>query len=284
MRITPGQTVLITGASGGLGTYITEAFAQQGAKLALVAYPGGELEELRQKVTRRGVTAIALPSDLRDPAQRRTVVEEVEQRLGEIDILINNAGIEFTAPYVELSEENIREVIAVNLEAAMVLARLVLPGMIRRGGGHVVNISSLAGRSGPAFQEPYAATKAGLIAFTASFRGTNRGFGVSASVITPGFVEAGIYANLKARSGCSAPAVFGTSRPETVVRAVFKAIEKDLPEIIINPIPVRPLLILNLVFPSLGEWVTEQLGANRFFARVVEAQKKKASPEALAVK
>jgi short-subunit dehydrogenase len=279
MKIESGQTVVLTGASGGLGTYLSKAFGDRGIKLALVAYPGAELEQLRKDISKGGIKALALPSDLRDPAQRRAVVALVTKELGEIDILINNAGVEFTAPYHELSEENICDVLRVNLEASMIMARLVLPTMLRRKRGHIVNISSLAGRCGPAFQEPYAASKAGLIAFTSSFRSTYRREGVSASVITPGFVETGIYTKLKSTSGCSAPALFGTSAPEKVVRSVFRAIERDIPEIIINPVPVRPLLILNTLFPTVGEWVTEKLGANKFFGRVVEAHKKAATSQ-----
>jgi len=146
--------------------------------------------------------------------------------------------------------------------------------MLERKRGHIVNISSLAGKSGPAFQEPYAATKAGLIAFTSSLRATYRGSGVSASVIVPGFVETGIYTKLKTKSGCSAPAFLGTSPPEAIPRAVIRAIQKDLPEIIVNPLPVRPLLAFTSLFPSLGEWVIDKIGTNDFFRRVVEAQKR----------
>ena len=137
-----------------------------------------------------------------------------------------------------------------------------------------MNISSLAGKSGPAFQEPYAATKAGLIAFTSSLRATYRRLGVSASVIVPGFVEAGIYAKLKAKSGCSAPALLGTSPPERIPAAVLRAIKNDLPEIIVNPLPVRPLLAFTALFPSLGEWAADKTGGNDFFRRVVQSQRR----------
>ena len=157
----------------------------------------------------------------------------------------------------------------------MILTRLVLPEMLNRKHGHIVNISSLAGKSGPAFQEAYAATKAGLGAFTSSLRATYRGSGVSASVVIPGFVEAGIYAHLKAQSGCSAPAMLGTSPPEAVARALIRAIERDIAELIVNPIPVRPLLALSALFPSLGEWIIEKIGSNDFFRQIVDAQKRR---------
>jgi len=253
--------------------YMARALAKAGASLALTAYPGSALEEVRAESEKLGVKARVYALDLREPTQRTELIAKVRQEFGPIDILVNNAGVEFTAAYDDLTVENICETIAVNLEAPMVLSRLVLPEMLSRKRGHIVNISSLAGKAGPAFQEPYAATKAGLIGFTSSLRHTYRGTGVSASAIVPGFVEAGIYAHLKERSGMAAPAMLGTSPPEKVAQAVVTAIEKDLPEVIINSLPVRPLLGLIALFPRIGEWASNKTGANDFFRKVVEKQK-----------
>ena len=269
MRITRGQTVLLTGASGGLGMVIAHARAQRGVKLALAAFPGAELEALRAELEKRGVEVAVWVTDLRNPQARHTLLEEVRQKFGEVEILVNNAGVEFTAAYHDLTETNLREILEINPEAPMVLTRLVLPAMLRRGAGHIVSLSSLAGKSGPAFQEPYAATKAALVAFTTSFRASYRGTGGSASVVTPGFVEAGIYSDLKSRSGCSAPWLLGTSKPEAVGRAVLKVIERNQLEKIVNPIPVRPLLALSALFPGFGEWLAERTGGNEFFRKVV---------------
>ena len=268
MRVTRDQTVLLTGATGGLGTVIANALAQRGAKLALVAFPGDGLEPLRAALEKKGAQAAVWATDLRNADQRQLMLEAVRQTFGEVDILINNAGVEFTCAYHELSENNLRDILNINLAVPMDLTRRVLPAMLRRGAGHIVNISSLAGKAGPAFQEPYAATKAGLVAFTSSLRATYRGTGVSASAVVPGFVEAGIYANLKARSGYSAPPWLGTSKPEAVARAVVKVIEHDRLEQIVNPVPVRPLLALSALFPNLGEWIADRTGANGFFRKV----------------
>jgi NAD(P)-dependent dehydrogenase (short-subunit alcohol dehydrogenase family) len=207
MRILPDQTVLLTGANGGLGVYMARAFAALRVKQALVAYPGIGLLELEREIEFGGNRALSLTADLRDPEQRRAVIERVSKELGPIDILVNNAGVEFTMRYEEMDESQIRDVISVNLEAAMILARLVLPQMLARKQGHIINISSVAGKAGPAFQEPYAATKAALLGFTSSLRASYKGTGVSASAIVPAFVEAGIYTRLRARSGRSAPAL-----------------------------------------------------------------------------
>ena len=274
MKIQPGDTVLLTGAPGGLGAFMAHAFADRKVKLALVAHPGADLHILQKSVEDRGAEAVTIIFDLRIAEQRKQLVQDVRKRFGKIDILVNNAGVEFTGAYDGLSEENIYDTLKVNLEAPMILSRLVLSEMLERNRGHIVNISSLAGKSGPAFQEPYSATKAGLIAFTSSLRATYRRSGVSASVIVPGFVEAGIYSKLKSSSGLSAPPLLGTSPPEAVARAVMRAIEKDIPEIIINPLPVRPLLAFTALFPAWGEKVTDKIGTNDFFRRVVEARKR----------
>lgn len=277
MKIQNGQTVVLTGASGGLGVFMARALAELGVNLVLVAYPGAELEAVRRETERLGTRVVTFALDLRDAEQRRSVIEQAKARFGRIDILVNNAGVEFTSPYHELTEANITDIIGVNLEAAMILARLAIPDMLQRKSGHIVNISSLAGKAGPAFQEAYAATKAGLVSFTFSLRASYRREGISASVIVPGFVEAGIYAKLKERSGCAAPALLGTSPPQAVSAAVVRAIERDLPEVIVNPLPVRPLLALINLFPRVGEWATAKTGGHEFFRRVVEAQKNQKS-------
>jgi short-subunit dehydrogenase len=186
---------------------------------------------------------------------------------------VNNAGVEYSSYYHELSEAKIKEVLSVNLEAPMMLSWLALPALLKQGSGHIVNISSLAGKSGPAFQECYSATKAALQGFTMSLRASYRGEGVSASVICPGFVEAGIYSRLKERAGRPAPAVLGAVRPERVARALLRAIDRDLPEVLVNRYPMRPLLALSALSPALGEWLSAKFGVNDFFRRVVDAEK-----------
>src|SRR5229473_1575045 len=120
MKISPGQTVLLTGASGGLGTYLAKAFAELGTHLMLVAFPGAGLEDLKQMAEQKGVRAVALAADLRDPEQRRLVMERALAEFGGVDILINNAGVEFTSRYHELPEETVLDILHVNLEAPMV--------------------------------------------------------------------------------------------------------------------------------------------------------------------
>lgn len=272
------KVALLTGASGGLGRPIALALAAEGMHLVLCAYPGEDLAEITASTRALGARVLTQVTDVRDGLQCRRLVEQAQKEFGRIDVLINNAGVEHTAAYHDLDEEEILDIVSVNLGGAMRMTRLVLPGMLAQHAGHIVNMASLAGKAGPAFQEPYAASKAGLIAFTASLRATYRCTGVSASVICPGFVEAGIYANLKATTGFSAPPLLGTSPPEAVVRAVLRALTRDLPEIVVNPLPVKPLFATALLFPRLGEFLIRQTGAHRFFGKVADALKSKRTP------
>jgi short-subunit dehydrogenase len=272
MRIKPGQTAILTGAAGGIGSFLATAIAEKRVNLALVDRPGVDLTRLCSRLGEFNIAATAFPLDLRDPSALPGLVKEVAQEFGGIDFLVNNAGIEMTSPYHELAERGIKEMLQVNLEAPMLLSRLALIEMLKRGQGHIINMSSLAGKVGPAFQETYAATKAALISFTLALRSSYRAHGVSASVITPGFVEAGIYSRLKDKVG-NGPALAGASTPDKIARAMIKAIEQDKPEIIVNPLPVRPILAFAALFPSVGERLVHRFGLNEFFRRVTEHDK-----------
>ena len=272
MTILRGRNAILTGANGGLGSHIAEALIAEGVNLFLVGFLHPGLETLASRAREGGCKAGVIAADLRDAKQRERIVVEAEQALGPIDLLINNAGVEYTCLYHELSVARIDEVLGVNLYASMMLAHRLLPGMLERGVGHIVSMSSLAGKSGPAFQEPYAASKAGLTAFTYSLRATYRKQGVSASVIAPGFVEAGIYSRLKARLGKSAPFALGAVGPHRVAHAVVRAIRKDLPEVVISRFPIWPVLAMLAVAPRLGLWVVARLGTHEFFRQAAASE------------
>jgi short-subunit dehydrogenase len=157
----------------------------------------------------------------------------------------------------------------VNLIAPMLLTQRVLPGMLARGRGHIVNISSLAGKAGPPHTETYAASKAGLIGFTQSLRASYGTRGVSASVICPGFIAgSGMFADRSRKSGVTAPRLLGTSRPESVAAAVVRAVRDNAPEILITPGPARVLAAVSQLFPRLPGWVVRKLKLPEMYERV----------------
>lgn len=272
MKQLSGSHAILTGANGGLGIHLAKALAQAGVNQLLVAYPGDGLSDVEAALSNLGVRAELLVADLRTEDGRNRCVTRALEVFGHVDLLVNNAGVEFNCLYHELPPERLRDVLAVNLEAPMALSHKLIPHMLARGRGHIVSLSSLAAKSGPAYQEPYAATKAGLAAFTASLRSSYRGTGVSASTITPGFIETGIYTRLKRISGRSAPALLGACAPSKVCDAVIRAIHDDVPEIIINRYPIRPALALSLLFPRFGEWLVRVIGVHEFFRQAAKVE------------
>jgi short-subunit dehydrogenase len=275
MQRLAGRTALITGASRGLGAYIARALAAEGMNLVLAARSREKLEALAGELRDGGVPAIAVPTDVTDRRALEALVTAADREFGAIDVLVNNAGALVSYPFHKLGIEDMERAIRLNLVSAMVLTRLALPGMLARGRGHIINMSSIAGKWGPPCDQVYGATKAGLIGFTESLRAEYHGTGVSASAICPGYVEeAGMYYDAREATGITAPAWVGRATPAAVARAVVKAIKRDNPEIIVNTPPVRPLAVLSEMSPSLGQWLLRRFDGFRPFVKGAEANLK----------
>jgi short-subunit dehydrogenase len=274
MKDLEGRTAVLTGASGGIGPRIAEALASEKMNVVLAGLSAASLDDLATKISQTA-NAISVLTDITERTALERLVKIVTTEYGGVDLLINNAGIEMFFTYHMLALDDIERNIKVNLTSAMLLTCLVLPGMLARGRGHIVNISSLSGKAPPPCAEPYAATKAGLIAFTESLRAEYRKAGVSASVICPGFVSAGIYQRIADETGVYAPRLLGTSSPEAVANAVIRAVKQDIPEIIINPGPIRLLTTLAELSPSFAEWVMHRIGAVEWFMKVAKFRENK---------
>ena len=268
-----GCTAVVTGASAGIGLAVARRLAQSGANLVIAARHREKLEEAAGSLRAAGVRVLAVPTDVGRREDLEKLVEAALREMGTIDVLVNNAGIEAFCHFADLPLERIEETLRVNLASALLLTRLVVPHMLQARRGHVVNMSSTAGKHGPPFGAVYATTKAGLIAFTQAFRAEYRGRGISASVICPGFADdGGIYDRMKADSGRQSPALVGSTSADRVARAVVRAIEKDRPEIIVNWPPLRPVMVFAEMFPTLGASVI-RAAVVRFLKRVADSHK-----------
>ena len=142
-----GANAIVTGASRGIGVYIARALAEHGVNLVLSARSAAELEAVRAEMAGLGVNAVAITGDIADATERSALVERSHSEIGPIDIVVNNAGIETVGQFHTAAEDHLARVLDVNLMAPMLLTRALLPGMIERGRGHVVNISSGAGKA-----------------------------------------------------------------------------------------------------------------------------------------
>jgi short-subunit dehydrogenase len=258
-----GKNVLLTGAGGGLGTFIAEELALTGANLALSDLPGGDTPALAQRLAAScGGKAAVILADLSDPEQVANLIDRAEAAIGPIDVLVNNAGIEITSSYTGFTREELERVVSINLVVPMELTRRVLPGMLERGRGHVVFMSALSGKIGFPYCGPYAATKAGLIALCQSLRLEYAGAPVGFTAVCPGFVsEVGIGA--RALGNGKVPAMLAPVKPDKVARALVNAIGRDQVEVVVSGAPVRPLLAIAALVPRLGMRLTRSTGIAR---------------------
>jgi short-subunit dehydrogenase len=263
MRDLRGKNVLLTGAGGGLGGFIAEELALAGANIALSDLDGADTPALARRLAAScGARTAVVAADLADPAQVETLVARAEEALGPIDVLVNNAAIEVTSAFTGFTREEFERVIALNLVVPMELTRHALPGMLERGSGHVVFVSSLSGKTGFPYNQPYAATKAGLIALCQSLRLEYAEAAVGFSVICPGFVsELGIGA--RALGDQKLPFMLRAVQPDRVARALVNAIGRDHAEVVVSGAPARPVLVLGALFPRLAERVLRSIGLSR---------------------
>ena len=272
-----GATAVVTGASRGVGPHIAAALAERGAKVALVARREEGLAAVARDLERRGATALAVPGDVTSAEDRREVVEIVQRSLGSIDVLVNNAGGDPQRQFHNLSEDELHAVVELNLVSSLILSRLVLPGMLARGRGHIVNVSSMAGRTSFPLTEAYAAAKDGLIGFTRVLRGDYRRSGVSASTLILGPVrDAGVGVRTAEEVGIKLPPRAFTVSPRAVSKAAVRAIVKDKPEVAVLPGPGRAMRAIMDRFPGMGPSMNRVTGVEKTMLTVAGFREREA--------
>ena len=266
-----GTTAIVTGASRGIGVHIARALAEEGVNLSLAARSQAELDRVRVEMEGLGVRAIATVCDVASPDDRAALLARTEAELGPVDILVNNAGIERIRRFEAASDSDFTETLAINLEAPILLTRAVVPGMLARGRGHVVNIASGAGKVGVAYGTSYCASKHGLVGFTHALRAEYERSAVGFSVVCPGFVtDVGMYDRWE-QQGVKAPRIAGSSKPEKVASVTVDCIRKNKAEVIVNTPPVRPLVVLANLFPSVTPKLLRWFGYTGTFEKVIAA-------------
>jgi uncharacterized protein len=246
------RTVLLTGASGGLGGEIARALHARGARLLVSARRAEALERLRADL---GSRVEAVPADLADAG----AVAALAERAAAADVLVANAALPASGRIEGYTPEQIDRALDVNLRAPIQLARALLPGMLERGQGHLVFMSSIAGKAASAGSALYSATKFGIRGFAAGTREDLHGSGVGVTTVFPGFVrEVGMFAD----TGLELPRGVSTSTPEQVAGAVVRGIEEDKPEIDVMPLSLRAGVLASAVAPSLMARVQRRFGSH----------------------
>jgi uncharacterized protein len=246
-----GRTALLTGATGGIGHAIARALHRRGAQLILTGRRAGVLQPLAEELGAR-----SLAVDLEQPEEVDRLIAEA----GHVDLLVANAAVPASGPLLEYSDDQIDRALKVNLRAPMMIARHLSEPMVAQEWGHLVFISSLAGKTATAGSSIYSATKFGLRGFGAGLRADMHGTGVGVSVVFPGFIrDAGMFAE----SGVELPGYVGTSTPGDVADAVVVAIEHDRGELDVAPLGMKLGARFAAIAPAASARLSRRLGSDK---------------------
>jgi NAD(P)-dependent dehydrogenase (short-subunit alcohol dehydrogenase family) len=234
------KVAIVTGASSGIGAATARELAQRGAHVVLAARRAEELETQVRLITEAGGHAIAVPTDITDPAQINYLVQATQDAFDQIDILINNAGASWGHPVADTSEQELIRLLHVNLLGAMLLTRAVLPIMLPRRSGAIISVSSVAGIV--ATEPLYSAAKFGVRGFSLALRRQLVGSGISVSLVVPG--------NIRTRMTVAAPQ--GLPAPEMVAHTIANLVTHPRRQVIV-PAKYQGMVWLDQVLPDVAD-------------------------------
>ena len=260
---------VVTGASRGIGPLIAEQIARHGGHVVLTGRSAADLKTVTSGLAAASPDVSFIPADLTQPGTAASLARAVEERHGGIDLLVNNAGGDPLREFHTITiEENLRT-LQLNLVAPLALSHAALPGMLRRGRGHIVNISAMAGRVSFPYTE----------VFTRVLRADYHARGVSASVLILGAIRgAGQGQRMLDQSGMKASSYMAPA--DSVARAVVKAVKKDRAELVVMPGPGRLIRALMDYFPGLGPAVNRAAGASTTMQKIIELREAQADTAA----
>lgn len=237
-----GTVVAITGASSGIGEATALAAARAGAAVALAARRADRIAALARRIADAGGRAVAIPADVGEEDQARAFVLRAHAELGRLDALVNNAGVMLLGPVEDAPTEEWRRMIHVNVFGVLYCTRAAVPLMRRQGSGHVVTVSSVAGRVARPGSGVYALTKAGVGAFSESLRQEMAPHGIRVTVVEPGAVETELTDHLRPEIRAQATERFAgirRLRAADVAEAIVFALGQP-PHVALNEVLVRP--------------------------------------------
>jgi len=209
-----GKTIIVTGGGGGIGGATCRRFAAHGGRVAIHDRDVAAAEHVAAEIIASGGTARAFACDITDRASVEAAVAATEAELGPIDVLVNNAGWDVFKPFLQTEPSEWERLIAINLVGALTMHHVVLPGMVARKSGRVVNIASDAARVGSSGEAVYAACKGALVAFTKTMAREHSRDGITFNVVCPGPTQTALFEDYKK----------GAGNPEKLAEAFRRAI------------------------------------------------------------
>jgi short-subunit dehydrogenase len=249
-----GKRVILTGASGGIGSALAQALVPLGARLALASRNRDKLTEFAASLKALGGDVIAIPTDITKAEDRRHLVDTAVAQFGGLDLLINNAGVGSWGHFADSTEEICRTVMEVNFFGPIELTRCALPYLARGDRPAVVNVTSMCGRKGmPAWPE-YSASKFALVGMSEAWRGEFARFDVDVLTIVPGMTNSGFQNNWLRADGKAELRFDRGMAPDYLASKIVGAIQKNRTETVVGS-EARRLLRFNRYFPQLTNWL-----------------------------
>lgn len=250
VRTLHGRRILITGASSGIGRCLTEQCAALGSRVILAARSSDLLRELADSLKAKKFEAIAVTADVTKEADRQTLLQTTLDRLGGLDVLINNAGVASFGHFATSSEDILRQIMEVNFFAPAELIRSAIPILVKGNQPAIVNIASMCGRRGlPAWTE-YSASKFALCGLTEALRGEMARFDIDVLLMVPGLTRSDLPRHLLRNDGKMKIDFPGGMAPSDVAAAVIRSLEKNRTETVLGR-EARWMLRVNRFFPRL---------------------------------
>jgi len=254
------KVALITGGSRGLGLAIAGQICEQGGRVAILARDADELARAKAELAARGGDVLPIPCDLLDRTQIQSAVQQTLERFGQIDILINNAGIVEIGPLEHMQREDFEKSMQLHFWAAVELVSQVVPKMWSGGGGRIVNISSLGGKIAVPHMAPYTASKFALAGFSDAIRAELARYKIQVTTVTPGMMRTDSQGHAKFKGDqaaeqkwfeASTKLPFASISAERAARKILVACAQGQPALIM-PWPAHFMIAANALFPNLS--------------------------------
>jgi short-subunit dehydrogenase len=258
-----GSVALISGASRGIGNELARQAVARGARVGLLARSTDELEELAREL---GDACVVAAADVTSSEELATAVKTVENALGPVDIVVNNAGIGHYATFLDTDIDDLERMIRTNYVGAARVLKAVLPGMVERRRGHLVSVGSISGRIGSPFEAAYSASKFALTGLTEALSVELAPFNIKVSLVNPGPVDTPFFETRGVPYDRTRPKPVPASK---VARTIIKAVERERLETYVDPF-LRQAVVSKTLVPPLFAW-----GTARAFATELRKQVEK---------